>query len=618
MNENTKLTAIIIFLLFVIFLIIGGTFAYWQWATSDEQRTLVNSSLTDNAVIYVDDPVEELKNLYPTSDCDINGTSSWTSEITVDNNTGVILATTFKLKVKIEDRNGNIITNDTNEWNTHEYKYYIKYSVTEANGKCSEPLYSGRFDNDTLTFTESEGWYDSELITKRASTGFPDTSGKINSGVSFFADPNKETKHKYKVWAWIDKDYTSVNYGQEITDPLQNAKISVSWSENSGLEQVRKEYEGEAYARYTSSNQTLTFTRSKTPITVGSTYNGKTVTNVYTGFEEKSSSPWIDLSSSVTNIIFEDYIYPVSTAAWFATFSNCSSIDVSKIDTSRVTNMNSMFAYSSFTEIKNMSLWDTSSVTNMGNMFEVAQVTDYSGIENWDTSNVTDMHMMFYGSGGTLDLRNWNVSKVTYYASFDEGANISGPYFGTAYAIYTSSDQTLTFTRSTTPITIGSTYNGKTVTNVYTGFEENSSSPWSGLASSVTNIIFEDYIYPKSTYGWFATFSNCSSIDVSKIDTSRVTNMNGMFAHSRFTEIKNMSLWDTSSVTNMGSMFEYARVTDYSGIENWDTSNVTNMAGMFYGIGTDADLSNWNVCRVTNYEYFSEGTNQPNWGMACP
>ena len=101
MKDNKKITTLILVLVLMIAAILGGTFAYWQWITSTEQQTLVNVSLTDDATILIDFPENELTNLYPTSDCEANGTSSWVTDITVNNGTGVLLATKFKLKVKI-------------------------------------------------------------------------------------------------------------------------------------------------------------------------------------------------------------------------------------------------------------------------------------------------------------------------------------------------------------------------------------------------------------------------------------------------------------------------------------------------------------------------------------
>jgi hypothetical protein len=242
MKDNKKITTLILVLVLTIFLVASGTFAYWRWATSTAQQTLVNVMVSDDATIFIADPEEELGELYPISDCNSDAIASWASEITVTNGTGVKLATNFKLKVKIEDKNGNIITTDTNQWNSHDYKYYIKFAVTEANETCNNALYKGRFDGNTPTDEENlPGWYDSNSITLRGSDGFPNVSSRIGSGVAFHAAPNTVTKHTYKVWVWIDENYKSVTSGTNSTlDPLQDAKIVVSWSENSELEQVKQ------------------------------------------------------------------------------------------------------------------------------------------------------------------------------------------------------------------------------------------------------------------------------------------------------------------------------------------------------------------------------------------
>ena len=69
---------------------------------------------------------------------------------------------------------------------------------------------------------------------------------------------------------------------------------------------------------------------------------------------------------------------------------------------------------------------------------------------------------------------------------------------------------------------------------------------------------------------------------------------------------------------------------NYFDVTKLDTSNVTEMGEMFMDIAPNAsglylDLSGWNVCRVTSYDAFSEGMDgvktpkiaEPNWGMAC-
>ena len=96
------------------------------------------------------------------------------------------------------------------------------------------------------------------------------------------------------------------------------------------------------------------------------------------------------------------------------------------------------------------------------------------------------------------------------------------------------------------------------------------------------------------------------NIDVSGFDTSNVTNMSMMFNGCGKLTTLDVSNWDVSKVTNMYKMFSFneMHVLDLS---NWNVSNVTSMAFMFSGCGglTTLDLSNWNVSKVnSNYNTF--------------
>ena len=119
--------------------------------------------------------------------------------------------------------------------------------------------------------------------------------------------------------------------------------------------------------------------------------------------------------------------------------------DLSKIITTKVTNMSAMFnGASSFNQ--DISLWDTSSVTNMVYMFAntsafnqdisswvTSSVTDMNGmfistsafnqdISSWNTSNVTDMNNLFAGSAFNQDIGGWNTSSVTNMSAMFESA----------------------------------------------------------------------------------------------------------------------------------------------------------------------------------------------------
>jgi surface protein len=84
---------------------------------------------------------------------------------------------------------------------------------------------------------------------------------------------------------------------------------------------------------------------------------------------------------------------------------------------------------------------------------------------------------------------------------------------------------------------------------------------------------------------------------ISYWDTSRVTDMSGIFLHHHHFN-DDISRWNVSHVKNMCSMFYHAR--EFNGdISRWDVSNVTGMAGMFDGASNfNGDLSRWNVGKV--------------------
>ena len=90
------------------------------------------------------------------------------------------------------------------------------------------------------------------------------------------------------------------------------------------------------------------------------------------------------------------------------------SIDKWNIDTSNVTDMNSMFSSCSSLNTLDLSNFNTSNVTNIGWMFSSCSSLNTLDLSNFNTSNVTNMGGMFYSCSSlkTLDLSNFNTSNV--------------------------------------------------------------------------------------------------------------------------------------------------------------------------------------------------------------
>ena len=104
-----------------------------------------------------------------------------------------------------------------------------------------------------------------------------------------------------------------------------------------------------------------------------------------------------------------------SMVGYFAFFEKMTSIDLSALDTSEVTDMSHMFEYCSSLTSLDVSNFDTSNVTNMSDMFAFCRNLTSLDVSKFDTSQVTDMSLMFIDCEGltSLDVSNFDTSQVT-------------------------------------------------------------------------------------------------------------------------------------------------------------------------------------------------------------
>ena len=108
---------------------------------------------------------------------------------------------------------------------------------------------------------------------------------------------------------------------------------------------------------------------------------------------------------------------------------------------------------------------------------------------------------------------------------------------GTAYAVLNPTTGELDFVRSTethedeSTGTVTSISGGTYTGTIYTGFESASNRAyiWDSVASSVKSVRFVDAVRPKIMFAWFIDMENCTTMDLSKLDTSQVTDMGWMF-----------------------------------------------------------------------------------------
>ena len=228
---------------------------------------------------------------------------------------------------------------------------------------------------------------------------------------------------------------------------------------------------------------------------------------------------------------------------------NILEIDLSGFDTSKVTNMSSMFGSMSKLTTLNLSSFNTSKVADMSNMFYGMSKLTNLNLSNFDTSKVTNMSGMFsiMPSLTTLDISSFDTSKVT-----------------------------------------------------------NMGFMFSGM-SKLTTLNISNFDTSKVTYMryMFNNMSNLTTLNLSHFDTSKVTNMGYMFSGMSNLTNLDLSSFDTSMVTDMYAMFSDMSNLTALNLSNFDTSKVTTMYAMFRNMPnlTTLDLSNFDTSQVTDMKY---------------
>lgn len=191
---------------------------------------------------------------------------------------------------------------------------------------------------------------------------------------------------------------------------------------------------------------------------------------------------------------------------------------------------------------------------------------------------------------------------------------------GTAYAVLNPTTGELDFVRSTETHADGSTgtvtsISGGTYTGtIFTCIEartEYSDPSWNrsiGL-SSVKSVRFIDAVKPRTTYDWFNGMNHCTSMDLSKLDTSQVTHMNWMFYGCQSLTSLDLSNFDTRKVTRMAAMFGMCYSLTSLDLSSFDTSQVEKMIGMFEYCQslTALDVSSFDTSKVTDMDNMFRG-----------
>lgn len=239
------------------------------------------------------------------------------------------------------------------------------------------------------------------------------------------------------------------------------------------------------------------------------------------------------------------------TTAYFMFYlcENLSELNLTGFDSSNITNMEAMFAWSGMTQL-DLSMLDTSKVTTMYGMFRGCSLTSLD-LSTFDTSNVTTMADMFHRCENltSLNLSGWNTGKVTSLKEFVREC------------------------RKLTSMDVS-------------GFD-------------TSNVKILDQAFAQT---------GLTSLDVSGFNTSKVTSMKSVFGWTPI-ETLDLSGWDTGNVTTMWCMFigcNWLKSIDFSG---WDTTKVTDFDCFISASGDHTpeleslDMRSFNTPSVVNFNY---------------
>lgn len=289
---------------------------------------------------------------------------------------------------------------------------------------------------------------------------------------------------------------------------------------------------------------------------------------------------------------------PEDSSSFFSDLSTIAEIDVTGLNTSRVTNMSSLFYGCRGLDTLDLRSFDTSNVTNMQNMFNYCNGLTSLDLSSFDTSNVTNMDGMFSSCSklSSLDLSPFDTSKVT----------------GMINMFYDCRSLT------SLDVTMLNTSNVRRMSYMFASCTKLTELDLHTLdTSNVTDMSYMFYFCEALTSldltsfqtsnvtdmrGMFAQCYALTSVDLSTFDTARVTSMESMFSSCKALPSLDVSMFNTARVTNMGSMFSHCESLTALDLSSFDTARVTSMNEMFFYCGklTSINLSSFETTRVTS------------------
>ena len=315
----------------------------------------------------------------------------------------------------------------------------------------------------------------------------------------------------------------------------------------------------------------------------------------------EGSKSWDSYKNNIEKIVITGKITFNKETSLYGLFSKMTSLKtiegLSNLDTSKVTDMDSMFRDCSSLETLDVSGFDTSRVTDMSGMFYECNSLTTLDVSHFDTSKVTRMGSMFHGCSSleTLDVSGFDTSRVTdmdgMFYECRKLQIIDVSKFDTSKV--KSMGFMFSYCEGVKTIDV-SNFNTENVTIMCNMFQS---------ASQCEVLDVKNFNTSRVTRmdGMFSGCKSITSLDLKNFDTSKVTNMKYMFGNDTKLKKVDVSSFDTSKVIDMRYMFGNTKSLKELDVSSFNTSNVTDMSNMFYLCYKlyNLDISGFDMSKVT-------------------
>ena len=325
--------------------------------------------------------------------------------------------------------------------------------------------------------------------------------------------------------------------------------------------------------------------------------------------------------SSLEKLIVKDWnLSNVSQCSYL--FSYCTSLNDIEIEPSKdsagkpqlpfqsTISMSAMFYHCTSLKSVDVSKWDVENVQNFFAMFkECSALQSIKGLDNWNTTNANDMSSMFYNCNAltNVDVSKWDVKNVTNFSSmFMECSALQSIKGLDNWNTTNANDMSYMFYNCTNLTSIASSNPGE---NPSTNVTSTSAS------ENLGNLDFSNFRTAKVkdfSYMFFACKALRSIKGLDNWNTTAATNMSYMFIYDDNLNSLDLSKFNTSKVENFNGMFfACAKLASITGLNNWNTTAATNMSSMFaYDSSLQKlDLSSFDTKNATQADFFSGDTN---------